>query len=454
MQTASPAPSGSLIGRYRWRICAVLFLATTINYIDRNVFSFTMLDTTFRHQMLGIPLDQPLTDTDLAVFKEKMSTLDATFKYAYAFGFLLAGYMIDRIGIRRGYAVSIAGWSFAAVLHGLVSSAFGMRWARGLLGVGEAGNFPAAIKTVSEWFPKKERSFATGVFNAGANVGIILTAVFVPMIIAAWGWRASFIVTGAIGVFVLFWWLAVYRKPEEHPKLSPAELAFIRQDGVVGSEKPMKWRELVKYRATWAFAIPKFMTDAIWWFYLTWLPTFFNENAAFDTKLDLKQVGLPFLIIYLVSDFGSIFFGWLATRFIGMGWSVNKARKTTMLICALCVVPIVFAAKTSSITIAIALIALATAAHQGWSANLFTTVSDQFPRRAVGTVVGIGGLMGGLGGALLAAKVGFIINTGGYVPLFAIAASAYIIALVVIQILSPRLDPVQIAESDSGTARA
>ena len=430
------------IGRYRWRICAVLFMATTINYIDRNVFSFTMLDITFQHEMLDIPLSQPLTDKDMAAFREKMSFLDAIFKYCYAFGFLLAGYMIDKIGVRRGYALSIGGWSLAAVLHGLVSSVPGMAMARGLLGVGEAGNFPAAIKTVSEWFPRKERSFATGVFNAGCNVGIIITALCVPFIILHFGWRASFIFTGAVGVFVLFWWLAVYRTPEEHPKLSAAELALIRQDGPSDTVHTVRWRELVKYRATWAFAIPKFMTDAIWWFYLTWLPTFFNSNPAFDTKLNLKEIGIPFLVIYLVSDGGSIFFGWLATKFIGMGWSVNKARKVTMLICALCVVPIVFASMTSSINLAIGLIALATAAHQGWSANLFTTVSDQFPRRAVGSVVGIGGLMGGLGGALLAGNVGFVINTGGYVPLFIIAASAYVLALLVMQLLSPRLETV------------
>jgi ACS family hexuronate transporter-like MFS transporter len=419
-------------------------LATTINYIDRNVFSFTMLDETFRHQMLGIPLDQPLTEADLAVFREKMSHLDAIFKYCYAFGFLFAGWLIDRIGIRRGYAVGIGGWSIAAVMHGLVSTVSGMGWARGLLGVGEATNFPSAIKTVSEWFPKKERSFATGIFNAGANVGIILTALCVPFIIAHWGWRASFIVTGAVGVFVLFWWLHIYRSPEDHPKLSKEELAYIRQDGPPDSGKPAKWREILGYRATWAFAIPKFMTDAIWWFYLTWLPTFFNSNPAFDTKLNLKQIGIPFLIIYLISDFGSVFFGWLATKFIGMGWSVNKARKVTMLICAACVVPIVFASMTSNVVVAIALISLATAAHQGWSANLFTTVADQFPRRAVGSVVGIGGLAGGLGGALLAAKVGFIINPGGYGPLFAIAASAYLLALLVLHLLTPRLATVEL----------
>jgi ACS family hexuronate transporter-like MFS transporter len=441
--TASPHTSG-VISRYRWRICAVLFLATTINYIDRNVFSFTILDDTFRHTMLGIPADQPLTDADMARFRLLVSDMDAWFKFAYSFGFLLAGWLIDRIGVRRGYSTGIVVWSIAAVGHGLVSTVMGMKLARGLLGVGEACNFPAAIKTVSEWFPKKERSFATGIFNAGANVGIILTAILVPMIIAAWGWRASFIITGGVGIFVLFWWMATYRKPQDHPKVSPGELALIQADGAPDNEKPVKWGELLQYKATWAFAICKFMTDAIWWFYLTWLPTFFNSNPAFPTKLDLKSVGIPFLVIYLVSDGGSVFFGWLATKFIGMGWSVNKARKVTMLICALCVVPIVFASMTSSIAVAIALIALATAAHQGWSANLFTTVSDQFPRRAVGSVVGIGGLAGGLGGTLLAAYSGAIINAGGYVPLFALGASAYLVALAIMQALTPKLAPVEL----------
>jgi len=442
--SASASPVVSTLGRYRWRICAVLFLATTVNYIDRNVFSFTMLDTTFRHQMLGIPLEQELTDRDLILFKERMGYVDAMFKFAYAFGFLVAGYVIDRVGTRRGYTISIAGWSLAAVGHGLANSVFGMSISRLLLGVSEAGNFPAAIKTVAEWFPKKERSFATGLFNAGANVGIILTALFVPLIILHLGWRASFIITGAVGVFVLFAWLAVYRRPEDHPKVSPAELAFIRQDGASLSETPVRWRDLVGFRETWAFAIAKFMTDAVWWFYLTWLPTFFNDNPAFTAKLDLKQVGLPFLIIYIISDLGSIFFGWLATRFIGLGWTVNRARKTTMLICAICVVPIFFAAATSSVAVAIALIALATAAHQGWSANLFTTVSDLFPRRAVGSVVGIGGMMGGLGGALLGASSGWIIGHVGYFPLFGLAASAYLIALLIIQMLTPKLEPVHI----------
>jgi MFS transporter, ACS family, hexuronate transporter len=443
MQAVQSVPSGAPLGRYRWRICAVLFLATTINYVDRNVFSFTMLDTMFRHAMLGIPADQPLTPEDLVVFKERMGYVDAFFKFAYAFGFLVAGYLIDRVGTRKGYSICITAWSAAAVGHGLVSTISGMAISRLILGVGEAGNFPAAIKTVAEWFPKKERSFATGIFNAGANVGIILTAIFVPLMVIHWGWRSSFIVTGAVGAFVLFAWLAVYRRPEEHPKLTKEEFNYIRQDGVQTNEKPMSWRQIAGYRGTWAFAIPKFLTDAVWWFYLTWLPTFFNDNPAFPTKLDLKQVGIPFLVIYIISDLGSVFFGWLATRFIGMGWSVNKARKTTMLICAVCVLPILFAAKTSSVPLAIALIALATAAHQGWSANLFTTTSDMFPRRAIGSVVGIGGMMGGLGGALLAAKAGWIIGHVGYVPLFAYAATAYLLALLIMHILVPKLDTIE-----------
>ena len=445
---AHPAPSPApTIGRYRWLICAILFAATTVNYIDRNVLSFTMLDGAFRHQMLGLPADAPLSPTDLANYKELMGKVDSAFKLAYALGFLLAGWMIDRIGTRRGYGVSIGLWSLAGMGHGFVHTVTGMSWARFLLGIGEAGNFPSAIKTVAEWFPRKERSFATGLFNAGANVGIIITAIAVPWIIAHYGWRSSFIITGALGFIVLVLWLAIYRRPDEHPSLGAAELAHIRSDGEGANESaaPVKWRQLLPYPALWAFALGKFLTDAVWWFYLTWLPSFFNDNAALETKLDLKTVGVPFIIIYLVSDGGSIFFGWLATRFIGLGWSVNRARKTTMLICALCVVPIFFASQTSSIVLAIALISLATAAHQGWSANLFTTVSDMFPRRAVASVTGFGGMMGALGGALLAYFAGSIIAAVGYWPLFIFASIAYLLALALIQALAPRLDKVDLA---------
>lgn len=427
-------------------ICAILFVATTINYIDRNVISFTMLDDGFRRTMLGLPDDAAIGAPEMAAFKEKMGHVDAAFKFAYALGFVLAGWMIDRLGTRRGFSISITLWSVAAILHGFVKSVTGMVWARFALGIGEAGNFPASIKSVAEWFPRKERSFATGLFNAGANVGIILTAACVPWIIGVWGWRASFIITGALGFIVLAFWLIAYYKPEAHPKVSAAELAYIRSDNEEDNGKKVKWSVLWPFRATWAFAIGKFLTDAVWWFYLTWLPSFFNDNAALETKLDLKTVGIPFIVIYLISDFGSIFFGWLATKFIGLGWSVNRARKTTMLICALCVVPIFFASMTSSIVVAIALIALATAAHQGWSANLFTTVSDMFPKRAVGSVTGIGGMFGGIGGALLAYFAGSIIAVSGYWPLFVFASIAYLLALVIIQLLVPRLEPVKIAD--------
>ena len=444
---AAPPPQFRL-GRYRWRICAILFFATTINYVDRNVLSFTMLDEPFRHQMLGLPAGTPLGPAEVARFKELMGYVDASFKLAYAIGFLIAGWMIDRLGTRRGFSISISVWSLAGIGHGLVQSVTGMSWARFLLGLGEAGNFPSAIKSVAEWFPRKERSFATGLFNAGANVGIILTAVCVPLIIHHFGWRVSFLITGALGFFVLLVWLMAFRRPEEHPKLTPGELAYIRSDGESTVDAPVKWRHLLPYRAMWAFALGKFLTDAVWWFYLTWLPSFFNDNAALEHKLDLKSVGLPFIAIYLISDGGSIFFGWLATRFIGMGWSVNRARKVTMLICALCVVPIFFAAQTSSIVVAIALIALATAAHQGWSANLFTTVSDLFPRRAVGSVTGIGGMMGAVGGALLAALAGKIIGVVGYWPLFVFASCAYLVALAIIQVLVPRLEPVKLEANE------
>ena len=444
MQTPAPVAPAPKSGRYRWAICAILFVATTVNYVDRNVLSFTMLDDAFRRVMLGLPDGAQLGEAEIAQFKERMGYVDAAFKFAYAFGFLLAGWMIDRIGTRRGFSISIAVWSIAGILHGFANSVMAMSWCRFLLGLGEAGNFPASIKSVAEWFPRKERSFATGLFNAGANMGIILTAACVPAIVAAFGWRASFIITGALGFGVLTVWLLAFYRPEAHPKVTAAELAYIRSDGEPDTDKAVKWRVLIPFRATWAFAIAKFLTDAVWWFYLTWLPSFFNDNAALETKLDLKSVGLPFVIIYLVSDGGSVFFGWLATRFIGLGWTVNRARKTTMLICALCVVPIFFASMTSSLVVAIALISLATAAHQGWSANLFTTVSDMFPKRAVGSVTGIGGMMGGIGGALLAAVAGKVIGVAGYWPLFIFASGAYVVALVVLHVLAPKLARVEL----------
>lgn len=427
-------------GNYRWRICAVLFFATTVNYIDRNVLSFAMIDDMFRKAMLGLPENAILTQTDTDAFKELMGYVDAAFKAAYAIGFLIVGYVIDRLGTRKGFSLAIALWSFAGVFTGFVSSMKSLSAARFLLGLGEAGNFPSAVKTVAEWFPRKERAFATGLFNAGANIGVIITALAVPYLTVNYGWRVSFVATGLLGFTVLVLWRFAYRKPEEHPKVSAQELAYIRSDNDENSTIKIPWLRLLKHRQTWAFAAGKFLADPIWYFYLTWLPDFFNSNESLEQKLDLKNIGLPFIVIYLVSDAGSIFFGWLSSRLIEKGWTVNRARKFTLMVCALCVVPIVFASTASSVYTAIALIALAAAAHQGWSANIFTLASDMFPKRALGSVVGIGSMFGAIGGVLFAASAGIIRVKFGYLPLFLIAGSAYLLAWLLICLLAPRLE--------------
>jgi ACS family hexuronate transporter-like MFS transporter len=431
------------IGRYRWRICAVLFLATTVNYIDRNVLSFTMIDTAFRKEMLDLPATAVLTDADTGHFKELMGYVDAAFKIAYALGFLLAGYLVDRLGTKKGYAISLTVWSIAGVMNGFTGTIKGLSITRFILGIGESGNFPSAVKAVAEWFPKKERSLAAGVFNAGANIGVIVTALAVPYITIHYGWRMAFVATGLLGFIVLALWWLVYEKPEQHSKVSAEELAYINSDQEPETTK-IPWTKLLRYRQTWAFAMGKFLADPIWYFYLTWLPDFFNSSEALDTKLDLKNIGIPFIIIYLVSDVGSVFFGWLSSRLIKHGWSVNKARKFTLFICACCVVPIIFASTTNSLYIAVALISLAAAGHQGWSANMYTLTSDMFPKKSVASVVGIGSMMGATGGAIFAASTGIIRVKFGYVPLFLIAGSAYLIALLFVHLLAPKLEPVDI----------
>ncbi|GAB3562191.1 MFS transporter [Spirosoma luteolum] len=436
-------------GRFRWRIVALLFLATTINYVDRQVLSFTMTDELFRKEMLDLAPDATLTKEATDRFKVLYGDVDAAFKFAYAIGFLLVGWLIDKIGTKRGFSLGIIVWSIAAALTTFVSNMAGLRWARALLGLGEAANFPSSIKTVAEWFPRRERSFANGLFNAGANVGIILTALAVPYLILHYGWRSSFLITGLLGFGLLACWWFTYSKPESNPRLSAEELAYIRSDDETVPPLKVSWGKLLGYKQTWAFAVGKFMADPIWWFYMSWLPDFFNSNDALDQKLDLKSFGLPFLIIYVVSDAGSIFFGWLTTQFMNMGWTANRARKTTMLICALCVVPIFFAAKTSSLTVAIALISLATAAHQGWSANMYTFASDLFPRNVVASVTGIGGMFGAVGGILLALLAGRIITHFGYLPMFIIASCAYLIALVIIHLVLPKMEPVRAEELTS-----
>ncbi|GAA4403002.1 MFS transporter [Nibrella viscosa] len=429
---------------------ALLFLATTINYVDRQVLSFTMTDELFRKEMMGIGPNQILTQEALDRFRIQYGDVDAAFKFAYAIGFLVVGWLIDRIGTRRGFALGIYVWSIAAVATTFVSSMRGLALARTSLGIGEAANFPAAVKTISEWFPRRERSFASGVFNAGANVGIILTALVVPWLILKFGWRSSFFVTGVLGFVLLAFWWFTYTKPHRNPRVSKAELDYIHSDDEQ-EQQPLKvsWSKLLSYKQTWAFAVGKFMADPIWWFYMTWLPDFFNSNDALEQRLDLKSFGIPFLIIYIVSDAGSVFFGWLSTQFMNLGWTANRARKTTMLICALCVVPIFFAAKTSSLYVAIALISVATAAHQGWAANMYTFASDLFPKSVVASVTGIGGMFGAVGGILLALLAGRIITAFGYLPMFIIAGCAYLIALAIIHLVLPKLEPVSVEELES-----
>ncbi|GAB4034897.1 MFS transporter [Spirosoma gilvum] len=405
-----------------------------------------MTDDLFRKEMLDLAPDAVLTKEATDRFKVLYGDVDAAFKFAYAIGFLLVGWLIDRIGTKRGFSLGIIVWSIAAVLTAFVPNIAGLRWARAFLGLGESANFPSAIKTVSEWFPKSERSFASGLFNAGTNVGIILTAFIAPYLIIQFGWRSSFLITGILGFFLLVIWWFTYSKPERQTNLTAEELAYIRSDNEKAIPVKVSWGQLLGYKQTWAFAVGKFMADPIWWFYISWLPDFFNSNDAFEEKLELKTFGVPFLIIYIVSDAGSIFFGWLSTRFMSWGWTANQARKTTLLICAVCVIPIFFAAKTSSLTVAIGLLALATAAHQGWSANMYTFASDLFPKTMVASVTGIGGMFGAVGSILLSLLSGRIITSFGYLPMFIIASCSYLIALVLIHLILPKLEPLKAEE--------
>src|SRR5215218_2190607 len=421
------------VGRYRWVICGLLFFATTVNYVDR--------------QVLGI-LSKELK-TAIGWTEVDYGNIVAAFNAAYAFGLLLAGRLMDRIGTRAGYAIAIVWWSLAAMGHALARTPFGFGVARAALGVGEAGNFPAAIKTVAEWFPKKERAFATGIFNAGSNVGAVVAPFTVPWIAVHFGWQWAFILTGAIGFVWLLFWLPVYRRPEQHPKVSQAELDHIQSDPPDPPALRVPWLSLIPHRQTSAFAIGKYLTDPIWWFYLYWIPNFFRDKHG----LDLTTIGPPLIAIYLIADIGSIGGGWLSSAFIKRGWSINRSRKTAMLICALAVTPIIFAANVKSLWVAVALIGLAAAAHQGWSCNLFTTTSDMFPRQAVGSVVGIGGMAGALGGATMAVATGYILQSTGqnYSIVFAIAGTAYLVALLVIHLLAPNLEPVENVERSSAS---
>jgi ACS family hexuronate transporter-like MFS transporter len=423
--TNSEAPRQSTIGRFRWVICALLLFGVTKNYMDRQLIG--VLKITLQH--------------DLHWDENNYANMVFVFQGAYALGILLVGRLIDRLGTRVGYALAMALWSLASMAQGLVSSLAGFGVARFFLGLGESGVFPASLKATAEWFPKKERAFATGIFNAGSNLGAMATPPLVTWITAHWGWRYSFFLIGAVGFVWLGAWLLIYRKPEDHPSCSGAELTYIRSDP---AEPPtrIRWIKLAAYRQTWAFAAGKFIIDPVWWFYLFWVPGFLKRKHG----LTLPQIVLPIIVIYLMADVGSVAGGWFSSFLIHRGRSVNTARKAAMLICAVSVLPVIFAPRVASPWASVLLIGLAAAAHQGFSCNLLTLPSDIFPSRAVASVAGMGGMAGAVGGMLVAKLVGYRLqHTGSYAIPFLIAGLAYLIAFGAIHLLSPRLEPVRLS---------
>ncbi|MDQ0107671.1 ACS family hexuronate transporter-like MFS transporter [Chitinophaga terrae (ex Kim and Jung 2007)] len=425
--------NSTTLGKYRWRVCALLFVATTINYIDRQVLGLLKTDLSAEFNW---------TETDY-------SNLVMAFSAAYSIGLLCFGALIDRIGSKLGYALSIAVWSFSAMAHGIVRSTLGFGIVRSILGVSEAGNFPAAIKATAEWFPKKERALATGIFNSGSNIAAVVGPVLVYWLARNHGWRSAFVWTGAIGFIWLVLWWVYYEIPSKHKKLTKVEYDHIHSDGEEEEVvvQKVKWVKLLGIRQTYAFVFGKLLTDPVWWFFLFWLPGYLESIFHMDLKSNL---GLPIIIIYSVTSFGSIGGGWLSSHLIKRGWPVFKARKTSMLIFAICVVPVMLIQYTSNLWIAIALISLATAAHQAWSATIFTTASDMFPKRAVSSVVGIGGMAGSIGGTLFPIVIGSMLDHYkllgsigvGYNILFTMCGVAYLLAWGVMHLFAPKMERV------------
>ena len=426
---AKPTETAARIGRFRMVICALLFAATVINYIDR--------------QMIGYL--KPDLQKEFGWHETDYANIVFWFQAAYAVGFIVFGRLMDRLGSRLGYSLAMGLWTLAHIAHAGARSVTSFIAVRIFLGLGESGSFPAGLKSVSDWFPKRERALAIGVFNAGSNIGAILTPMLVPAITLAFGWRAAFLITSVFGlVWLPIWWFT-YRLPEHHPRVGEAELNYIRSDATPPVAS-FSWLKLLTIRETWAFALGKFWIDPIWWMFLFWLPDFLARRHG----LNLVTFGPPMIAIYVMSDVGSVAGGWLSSRMMKLGATPNRARKTAMLVCALAVIPIVFAARVDSLWIAVLIIGVATAAHQGFSANLFALPSDVFPREAAGSVVGIGGAFGAVGGMLMSKYAGSILERlGTYTPIFIVAGSAYLIALLLIHLLSPRLEPVRLDKVDA-----
>jgi MFS transporter, ACS family, aldohexuronate transporter len=413
--------------RFRWTVCALLFFATVICYMDR--------------QILG--LLAPLLQDEIGWTQVQYGRIVMAFTAFYAIGILCFGRIVDWLGTRLSYAGAMLMWSVAAMLHAAVGSVMGFAAVRALLGIGEGGNFPAAIKTTAEWFPRRERALATGIFNSGANIGAVFAPAIIPLLAVAFGWRAAFIVIGAIGIVWLAVWLAIYRPtgaPVQEEFDEPCDDAEALDADNTNTRAP-GWGELFKKRETWAILIGKFLTNPVWWFYVFWLPKWLNESRG----MDMKHIGLPLVVIYALASAGSIGGGWISSRLLRSGWSVNAARKTAMLICACCVLPIAFVPQVDNLWVAVGIVGLAAAAHQGWAANLFTAASDLFPRRALGAVVGIAGMAGAVGGMLFSEVIGQMLqHTGHYWMLFAMGALAYPLALAILHMLSPRMAPAKL----------
>lgn len=431
------------IGKYRWTICALVFFATTINYLDRTVIAFLR---PYLAEAFGWTSVEEVAN---------YANIEMAFKVSYAFGFLFAGRIIDKLGTKIGYALATTMWSIAAVGHALATSTLGFGIARVFLGVSEAGNFPAAIKTVAEWFPKKERALATGIFNSGANIGAIVVPFTIPVLAESYGWKMAFVLTGAVGFIWLIFWFLFYEVPSKQKKLSADELNYINSDKdeepVDVNQPKVSWAKLLTFRQTWAFALGKFITDPIWWFYIFWLPDFLRK----EYNLDKFEIIWPSAIPLIIASFGSIGGGWLPMKFMNSGWPVFRSRKTSMLIYALAVLPIVFVQYlgTFNMWIAVSIVGLAMAAHQAWSANIFTTVSDMFPKNTTASVTGIGGLFGGVGGLLLTALVQkrmFVYYEGihdiktGYFIMFLICGSAYLLGWLVMHFLVPKMERIRV----------
>lgn len=421
------AAAAERVGRYRWVICSLLFAATAINYVDR--------------QMLGV-LEPDYLRKEFHWTPGGYAQLVVYFQIAYAIGYLGFGKVVDWLGARLGYAFAVGLWTLFHVMHGGVTSMTQFALVRFGLGIGESGNFPAGVKAVTDWFPQKERALAIGVFNAGSNVGAILTPLIVPAITIAYGWRMAFVVTGILGVLWVVAWLALYRDPATHKRVGAAELAHILQDPADPQVKVKGlWGKLLIKRETWAFALGKFFIDPIWWFYLFWLPSYLHDTYG----LNMVGFGLPIAAVYLLSDVGSIAGGWASSRMLRAGFSANKARKLTMLGCAIVILPVVFTQFIGNVWINVLIIGIAAAGHQAFSANLYTLPSDTFPRFAVGSVVGIGGTVGAVGGIFFSLYIGKILDSiGSYAPIFAVAGGAYFVALLLVHLLSPRLARVKV----------